>query len=133
MKEKMKERTAKKKTAGIYDEYPAEVREMLLSVDESTSCHREKVCRRPWCQQTYTAWGNTSELCCYHPGALRDVNREATEGEVLSGAADDETGFVTVREWTCCGQEYFEWEGVDLSTIDWRNVNILPCRKCKHS
>ena len=79
-----------------------------------------------------TAWENTSELCCYHPGALRDVKRDATEGETLSGLADA-SGRVTIQEWTCCGQEYFEWEGVDLSQIDWRNVNILPCRKCKHS
>ena len=47
---KVHKKMSEKKTAGIYDEYPAEVREMLLSVDESTSCHREKVCRRPWCQ-----------------------------------------------------------------------------------
>ena len=85
--------------------YPEHIREMMASIQFSTSPLRQKQCRRPYCKKAFTDETNRGDVCSYHPGIRVFRVRPCVEGE------EPTEGFDGVNEelWTCCGQPYVDF------------------------
>ena len=104
-------------------QYPEHIREMMASIQLSTSPMRQKQCRRPYCRLPFTDDTNRGDVCSYHPGIRIHRVRPCVEGE------EPTPGFDGVNEelWTCCGQPY-----IDFHKVKMQGSLGLPCKKCPH-